>query len=99
MRSQAMRDDNKACLATSLTSPVTAAFIIMTATQSHAVLSTLQSAVPTTACHDHDVQVWHPDKHPENVVEAKQRFQEIQRAYDSPMTTDEDTRVETLGHK
>ena len=44
-------------------------------------------------------QIWHPDKHPENVEEAKQRFQEIQRAYDSLMTTDEDTRVEALGHK
>jgi len=45
------------------------------------------------------LQIWHPDKHPENVEEAKQRFQEIQRAYDSLMTTDEDTRVEALGHK
>ena len=45
------------------------------------------------------VQIWHPDKHPENVEEAKKRFQEIQRAYDSLMTTDEDTRIEALGHK
>ena len=45
------------------------------------------------------LQIWHPDKHPENVEEAKKRFQEIQRAYDSLMTTDEDTRIEALGHR
>ncbi len=47
----------------------------------------------------HPLQIWHPDKHQEDVEEAKQRFQEIQGAYDSLMTTDEDTRVEALGQK
>ena len=38
-------------------------------------------------------------RHPEKVEEAKQRIQGIQRAYDSLMVTDEDTRVEALGHR
>ena len=44
-------------------------------------------------------QKWHPDKHPDNQEEAKAKFQEIQRAYESLMTTDEDARIEALGHK
>jgi DnaJ-class molecular chaperone len=39
---------------------------------------------------------WHPDKHPNNAEEAKSKFQEIQRAYESLMTTDEDARIEAL---
>lgn len=34
-------------------------------------------------------KVWHPDKH-QNSEESKLRFQEIQRAYESLMSTDED---------
>lgn len=45
------------------------------------------------------LQIWHPDKHPENVEEAKAKFQEIARAYDSLMSTDEDTRIEALAQK
>ena len=41
-------------------------------------------------------KLWHPDKHPENAEEAKQRFQKIQRAYDSLMLTEEDARIEAL---
>jgi curved DNA-binding protein CbpA len=41
---------------------------------------------------------WHPDKHPHNQEEAKLKFQAIQKAYDSLMTTDEDARIEALGH-
>ena len=40
---------------------------------------------------------WHPDKHKDNEEEAKARFQEIQRAYQSLMSTDEDQRVEQIG--
>ena len=40
---------------------------------------------------------WHPDKHPNNVEEAKLKFQAIQKAYDSLMTTDEDAKIEALG--
>jgi len=40
---------------------------------------------------------WHPDKHPTNQEEAKLKFQAIQKAYDSLMTTDEDARIEALG--
>lgn len=39
---------------------------------------------------------WHPDKHPDNQEEAKIKFQAIQRAYDSLMSTDEDQRIEAL---
>jgi DnaJ-domain-containing protein 1 len=42
-------------------------------------------------------KLWHPDKHPENMEEAKLKFQEIQRAYDSLMTTDEEQRIEAIG--
>eukprot|EP00884_Botryococcus_braunii_P012232 jgi/Botrbrau1/21009/Bobra.0144s0025.1 len=41
---------------------------------------------------------WHPDKHPENQEEAKLKFQAIQQAYESLMTTDEDATVEALTH-
>lgn len=41
--------------------------------------------------------VWHPDKHQgADQEEAKARFQEIQRAYDSLMTTDEDEKIEQI---
>ena len=40
--------------------------------------------------------LWHPDKHPNNVEEAKAKFQAIQKAYESLMTSDEDTRVEAI---
>ena len=33
---------------------------------------------------------WHPDKHPEDPDGAKVKFQEISRAFNSLMTTDED---------
>lgn len=39
---------------------------------------------------------WHPDKHPDNAEEAKAKFQTIQAAYTSLMTTDEDERIEAL---
>jgi DnaJ-class molecular chaperone len=42
---------------------------------------------------------WHPDKHPDNQEEAKQKFQAIHQAYESLMTTDEDATVEALTHK
>lgn len=40
---------------------------------------------------------WHPDKHPDDPEGAKTKFQEIQKAYDSLMSTDEDQRIEQLG--
>lgn len=42
---------------------------------------------------------WHPDKHPEDPEAAKERFQEISRAFNSLMTTDEDEIIQQLGHK
>ena len=39
---------------------------------------------------------WHPDKHPEDPEGAKAKFQEIQRAFTSLMTTDEDEEVRVL---
>eukprot|EP01026_Neomeris_dumetosa_P048346 TRINITY_DN4181_c0_g1_i2.p1 TRINITY_DN4181_c0_g1~~TRINITY_DN4181_c0_g1_i2.p1 ORF type:complete len:400 (-),score=81.53 TRINITY_DN4181_c0_g1_i2:459-1571(-) len=39
---------------------------------------------------------WHPDKHPENKEEAKQKFQEIQMAFDRLMRHDEDEKIEQL---
>ena len=39
---------------------------------------------------------WHPDKHPENQEEAKTKFQAIQKAFESLMSTDEDARIEAL---
>ena len=42
---------------------------------------------------------WHPDKYTGPDKEAAQKkFLEIQRAYQSLMSTDEDQRVEQLGH-
>ncbi|KAH7615996.1 hypothetical protein Ndes2526B_g09309 [Nannochloris sp. 'desiccata'] len=40
---------------------------------------------------------WHPDKNKDCREEAEKRFQEISRAYESLMTTDEDIKVEQLG--
>ena len=45
------------------------------------------------------MQVWHPDKHPDNQEEAKERFQQISKAYESLMSTEEDARIEALAHK
>ena len=42
---------------------------------------------------------WHPDRHPENLEEAKAKFQAIQKAYDSLMSTDEEVAVKALGSK
>ncbi|GLC39744.1 hypothetical protein PLESTB_001958100 [Pleodorina starrii] len=42
---------------------------------------------------------WHPDKHPDNPDEAKAKFQDIQKAYDSLMSTSEDDIVEQLADK
>jgi hypothetical protein len=42
---------------------------------------------------------WHPDKHPEDPDSAKAKFQEIQKAYDSLMSTDEDQHVEQIEGK
>jgi curved DNA-binding protein CbpA len=39
---------------------------------------------------------WHPDKHPQDPEVAKARFQEIQKAYDSLMSTDEEEHVEQI---
>jgi curved DNA-binding protein CbpA len=39
---------------------------------------------------------WHPDKHMNNLEEATAKFQAIQKAYDSLMSTDEDAKVEQL---
>jgi DnaJ-class molecular chaperone len=41
-------------------------------------------------------KLWHPDKHPDKVDEAKEKFQNIQRAYDSLMLTEEDARIEAI---
>ncbi|GMH34048.1 hypothetical protein BSKO_01882 [Bryopsis sp. KO-2023] len=40
---------------------------------------------------------WHPDKHPEDPEGAKAKFQEIQQAYQSLMSTSEDDKVEQIG--
>lgn len=42
---------------------------------------------------------WHPDKHPNNQEEAKDKFQAINKAYEKLMTSDEEERVEALGHR
>lgn len=42
---------------------------------------------------------YHPDKHPDNKEEMKAKFQAIQKAFDSLMSTDEDARIEALGHR
>lgn len=39
---------------------------------------------------------WHPDRHPNKQEEAKAKFQAISKAYDSLMSTDEETRIEAL---
>ena len=39
---------------------------------------------------------YHPDKHPDNPEEAKEKFQKIQQAYTALMTTDEDTEIGQL---
>lgn len=39
---------------------------------------------------------WHPDKHPENQEEAKEKFQKISQAFESLMSTDEDAKIEAL---
>ena len=39
---------------------------------------------------------WHPDKHPEDPEAAKIKFQAIQKAFESLMSTDEDARIEAL---
>ncbi|KDD71550.1 hypothetical protein H632_c4813p0, partial [Helicosporidium sp. ATCC 50920] len=41
---------------------------------------------------------WHPDKNPTCREEAEKKFQEISRAYDALMTTDEDQTVEQLAN-
>ena len=38
---------------------------------------------------------WHPDKH-QGSEEAKEKFQKIQQAFESLMSTDEDARIEAL---
>jgi curved DNA-binding protein CbpA len=42
---------------------------------------------------------WHPDKHPDNQEEAKNKFQAINVAYEKLMTSDEEERVEALAHR
>lgn len=42
---------------------------------------------------------WHPDKHPNNQEEATAKFQAVQKAYDSLMSTNEDDKVEQLEAK
>lgn len=39
---------------------------------------------------------WHPDKHPTNKEAANAKFQEIQKAYESLMRTDEDAKIESI---
>lgn len=41
--------------------------------------------------------MWHPDKHPgEGAEAAKEKFQAIQKAYDSLMRSSEDEKIEQL---
>lgn len=40
--------------------------------------------------------LWHPDKHPGDPEGASVKFQEIQRAYDALMSTDEEEKIEQL---
>jgi DnaJ-domain-containing protein 1 len=40
--------------------------------------------------------MWHPDKHLTDKDAAQVKFQEIQKAYDSLMTTDEDAHIEQI---
>jgi DnaJ-class molecular chaperone len=39
---------------------------------------------------------WHPDRHPNNLEVANQKFQVIQQAYDSLMATDEHVAVKAI---
>ena len=41
-------------------------------------------------------KVWHPDRHPDNLEEAKVKFQAISKAYESLMTTDEEVVVKAI---
>jgi hypothetical protein len=41
---------------------------------------------------------WHPDKNIGNREEAEKKFQDISKAYESLMSTDEDKRVEQIGN-
>ncbi|PNH12870.1 DnaJ subfamily B member 6-A [Tetrabaena socialis] len=43
--------------------------------------------------------MWHPDKHPDNPDEAKAKFQQIQKAYESLMSSSEDDIIEQLADK
>jgi DnaJ-class molecular chaperone len=56
------------------------------------------SRVEVKAAYRKLAKLWHPDKHPENQEEAKERFQKIQKAYDSLMLTEEDARIEALAN-
>lgn len=42
---------------------------------------------------------WHPDKHPDDPEGAKAKFQEILAAHDRLMTTNEDEKIEAIGHR
>ena len=42
---------------------------------------------------------WHPDRHPNNADEAKAKFQEISKAYELLMTTDEEAAVKAIQSK
>ncbi len=43
------------------------------------------------------VKKWHPDKHPGDPEEASKKFQLIQKAFDSLMSTDEDATIYAIG--
>ncbi|KAK9816506.1 hypothetical protein WJX72_001240 [[Myrmecia] bisecta] len=42
-------------------------------------------------------KLWHPDKHPDDPETANEKFQLIQNAYDSLMSTEEDQVIQQLG--
>jgi DnaJ-class molecular chaperone len=42
---------------------------------------------------------WHPDKHPNNVEEAQEKFQKITKAYEVLMSTDEEVAVKAISAK
>lgn len=42
---------------------------------------------------------WHPDRHPKNPEEAKARFQEISKAFELLMSTDEEVAVKAIQSK
>ncbi|EIE20889.1 DnaJ-domain-containing protein [Coccomyxa subellipsoidea C-169] len=56
------------------------------------------SRVEVKAAYRKLAKLWHPDKHPDNQEEAKERFQKISKAYDSLMLTEEDARIEALAN-